>query len=81
MPIEHPVAPRRIAREAFGLSRYDAVLLAIPVAFATAVLVGSVLSVPTRSAVAVASLTATAVLADALFFNPPRGPGSGRDAT
>ena len=58
---------RRIAR----LSRYDLVLVAIPLAFLVGIAATVGLGVSVRGSMAVASLVGGAVVADALFINPP----------
>ena len=54
-----------------SLSRYDLTLLAIPLVMSLAGAVGATSPVPMRTALVVASLCAAAVVADALFLNPP----------
>lgn len=56
------------------LTRYDLVLAIIPIAFLVSVLVGHLLSVPTRTALIAASVVGTLAMIDALFFNPPIRP-------
>ena len=58
-------------RSGFPPSRYDLVLAVIPSVFIVAVLLGHLLSVSARVAVAGASLVAVLALVDALFINPP----------
>ena len=55
-----------------GLARYDFVLIVIPLALTLGLLTGYLLSVPLEASLAGASLLGMAVLADALFLNPPR---------
>lgn len=52
-------------------SYYDLVLAVIPSVFVLAVLVGHLLSVPARTAIAAAAAVAAVALVDALFVNPP----------
>jgi len=59
-----------------ALSRYDAVLFVIPIAFLASGLVGQLLPVDTQVGLAVGSVVGAAAVVDALFLNPPRGPGS-----
>ncbi|WP_254544389.1 hypothetical protein [Halomarina pelagica] len=54
------------------LTRYDALLLAVPVAFAAALLVAEAFAVPSDRALLGASVVAAAVVGDGLFRNPPR---------
>jgi hypothetical protein len=56
-----------------GLTRYDIVLLCIPVAFVAAALAGVLLEVPSHATTAAGGLVSAFVLADALFRNPPLG--------
>lgn len=53
------------------LSRYDLVLVAVPVAFLLAATAGTLASVPLRVALSFASLFGAALVADALFVHPP----------
>jgi hypothetical protein len=54
-----------------GLTRYDIVLLCVPVAFLAAAVASLVLDVPPHAATAAGGLASAFVLADALFRNPP----------
>ncbi|WP_247009017.1 hypothetical protein [Halorientalis litorea] len=54
-----------------GLSRYDLVLVLIPLVLAASVFLGHLLSVPVEMTLAGASVVGTAALVDALFLNPP----------
>ncbi|WP_276258570.1 hypothetical protein [Haloglomus litoreum] len=56
-----------------GLTRYDLVLLCIPVTFLVAAVASLVLEVPAHTATAAGGLASAFVLADALFRNPPLG--------
>jgi hypothetical protein len=56
-----------------GLTRYDLVLLCIPVAFLLAAVTSLMLEIPTHAATAAGGLVSAFVLADALFRNPPLG--------
>lgn len=56
-----------------SLSRYDLVLLAVPVVFLCALAIGTALSVPPRESVIAAALCGMALVTDALFLNPPIG--------
>lgn len=61
-----------------SLSRYDALLAAIPLAFGLALAAGTLLPVEPRTALSVAGLVGALVLADGLFLNPPGAAGRGR---
>lgn len=52
-------------------SRYDLHLMAIPLIFAVAVLVGVVASITVQTAVFAASLVGAVIVVDGLFVNPP----------
>jgi hypothetical protein len=54
-------------------SRYDLTLLAISVAFLCALVLGSVLPVPSPVALVGAAIPGAVVVVDALFRNPPTG--------
>jgi hypothetical protein len=54
-----------------GLSRYDLVLLAIPLAFLSGLVASGLSSVPVERALGLASAVGATAVADALFFNPP----------
>lgn len=56
------------------VSRYDLVLAVIPSAFLVALILGNVLPVSPRIALASASVVGALALLDALFLNPPRRP-------
>lgn len=56
-----------------SLTRYDIVLLCIPVAFIAATLAGLLLDMPPHAVTAGGGLVSAVVLADALFRNPPLG--------
>ncbi|MFC5973122.1 hypothetical protein ACFPYI_17450 [Halomarina salina] len=58
------------------LSRYDLVLLVVPLAFLGALLVSALADVSTQSALSGAALVGAAVVADGLFRRPPRRPTS-----
>ncbi|MFB6138325.1 MAG: hypothetical protein ABEJ42_08335 [Halobacteriaceae archaeon] len=58
-----------------GLTRYDLVLVAIPLVLALG-LGGVALSVPSTQAVGAAVAVATLTVADALFRNPPNAGAS-----
>lgn len=53
------------------LSRYDLLLIAIPVAFVLAIGVYLFTGVPQQAAIGVGALLSAFVLADALYLNPP----------
>lgn len=53
-------------------SRYDLVLLVIPLVLLLAGLVGSAAAVPVWTALAVGALAALPLLADVMAVNPPR---------
>lgn len=64
------------------LSRYDAVLAAIPAALLLASLVAAALPVSFRAAVAPGAAVSALLVADALYLNPPStGSGPDRDPT
>jgi hypothetical protein len=69
-------APSRLDR-LLSLSRYDLVLVAIPLAFVLMLSAHLVLAVSVRLAVAGAAVTSVLVLLDAIYLNPPSNPGSG----
>lgn len=74
-------AADRTAREPSGtlltsLSRHDLVLLAIPAAFALALLASSLLGLPVERTLAGAAIVGVATLIDALFVNPPLDGGA-----
>jgi len=54
------------------LSRYELQVFLVPFVFLVALLASTVLGVPTRSALADASLVSAAAIADGLFRRPPR---------
>ncbi len=54
------------------LSRYDIILVAIPLAFLAALLVGQLLSLSMQATVVVGAALGALVVVDALFVNPPR---------
>jgi len=54
-----------------GLSRYDVVLAAIPLAFLAGLAATVALGVSVRAAMAVASALGAVAVVDALFVNPP----------
>jgi hypothetical protein len=54
-----------------SLSRHDLVLLVIPLAFPCSLALGSALPVATPTALVGAALFGAAVVADALFVDPP----------
>ena len=56
------------------LSRYDLVLLIVPLAFLGATLASALAGVSTHSALLGASLVGAAAVADGLFRRPPRRP-------
>jgi hypothetical protein len=74
-----PNTGRRTARRSLrtlreGLpdpSRYDLLLVGMPLLFAAALLAHAALSVPFRVAVAVGGVASLALLADALYLHPP----------
>jgi len=61
---EHRTADRR-------LSRYDLLLLVIPVAFCLAFVGSTMTSLPLSMSMAGASVVGALVVADGLFVNPP----------
>lgn len=58
------------------ISHYDFVLAVIPVVFVVALLVGNLLSVAPRVALATASVVGLLAVVDALFLNPPTSRGN-----
>ncbi|MDZ7850264.1 MAG: hypothetical protein U5K70_05480 [Halodesulfurarchaeum sp.] len=58
-------------RASTSLSRYDAILLAIPALFLATGLAATVFDVNHLLALATASLASGLLVADSLFFNPP----------
>ncbi|NHN47878.1 hypothetical protein G9464_09740 [Halostella sp. JP-L12] len=52
-------------------SRYDVVLVLVPVAFLAALLVGEAVDAPLRVRLATAALACLPWLVDCLFLNPP----------
>ncbi len=56
------------------LSRYDAVLAAIPLVFALVLSAHAMLSVPLRLAIVAGSLGSALLLVDAMYLNPPGQP-------
>ncbi|MFB6296076.1 MAG: hypothetical protein ABEH66_04450 [Halobacteriales archaeon] len=63
------------------MSRYDAVLAVIPLSFLLSAFAGQVLPVDPQVGLAAASVVGGAAVVDALFLNPPGGPGSRRPPT
>ncbi len=59
-------------RLAPGVSRYDLVLVVIPLAFAAALVARGVFSVSLHASVLFASVVGGLAVADALFLHPPR---------
>ena len=64
-----------------AVSRYDAVLAVIPLSFLASAFAGQLLPVDPQVGLIVASIVGLLAVVDALFLNPPRGPGSGRSPT
>lgn len=56
------------------LSRYDLVLLVVPLAFVVAALASAFVGVSTHSALTGAALVGAAAVVDGLFRRPPRRP-------
>lgn len=54
-----------------GLTRYDLVLLLIPLSFLAATVAGFSLDAPPHAVTAVGGVASALVLVDALFRNPP----------
>lgn len=54
-----------------GLSRYDLVLLVIPVAFLLAIVAGGLFGIPPRIPLVAAALIGAIAVGDAMFRNPP----------
>jgi len=61
---------------ATGISRYDLYLLAIPLVFLAATLIGVLAPVALHQSVFGGSLVAVGILLDGLFVNPPKVDGS-----
>ena len=67
--------PIDVPRDGAGdrtLSRYDLLLLVIPVAFVLALVVSQVSSLPASTVLGAASLVGALAVADGLFLNPPK---------
>ena len=62
-------------RRLLSLSRYDVVLALLPLAILLPAVASGLLGVTLHTALGVGSLLGVAVLADALFLNPPRTGG------
>lgn len=58
-----------------SLSRYDLLLLVVPLAFAVALPGSYALGASSRVALVAASFVGALAVADGLFVNPPRGGG------
>ena len=78
MSTSRNTGPRKAARSIRTLfeglpdpSRYDLLLVGMPLLFAVALSAHTILSVPFRVAVAVGGLASLALLADALYLHPP----------
>ncbi len=71
---------RRILDRLLSLSRYDAVLAAIPLVFALALAVHALAGLSLRLAIAAGAVTSAVLLADALYLNPPVDAGRGGPA-
>jgi len=67
-------ADRRASARTTGpdLSRYDIILVAIPLAFLAALLTGQILSLPMQATVVVGAALGALAVVDALFVNPPK---------
>ncbi len=63
------------------LSRYDLLLIAIPMAFALAIGVYLFTGVPQQAAIGVGALLSGVVLIDALYLNPPIDDGISVEST
>lgn len=71
-------APFRLSEfvdQSIDLTRYDLVLAVIPTVFIVALMMGTLLSVSPRLALATASAVGGLAVADALFLNPPNARG------
>jgi hypothetical protein len=64
------------AGRSLEVSRYDLVLAVIPTAFVFALLIGYLLSLPSRTALIAASVVGVGAMFDGLFRNPPENTGS-----
>ncbi|MFT4921684.1 MAG: hypothetical protein ACI8XM_000888 [Haloarculaceae archaeon] len=63
-----------------SLSRYDLVLVGIPLLFAVALATHVAFGVSVRLAVAAGAVTSAVVLVDAIYLNPPTDTGSGQSS-
>lgn len=68
--------PRQRQRTDEGLSRYDLVLLVIPVTFLLAFVASQVFSFGLSTSMGLASVVGAVAVADGLFVNPPERPDS-----
>lgn len=68
---------RRTVDRLSSLSRYDAVLAAIPLVFTLALTAHALAGLSLHLAVTVAAVTSTLLLVDAIYLNPPVGSGPG----
>jgi len=71
---------RRTLDRLLSLSRYDAVLVAIPLVFALALAIHTLGGLSLHLVVTVGAMTSALLLVDALFLNPPAGSGPGGSA-
>jgi len=63
-----------LKRTGDGLSRYDLLLLVIPVTFLIALVASQVSSFGLSTLLAAASVVGAVAVVDGLFVNPPQGP-------
>lgn len=71
-------ASRRTLGPLLSLSRYDAVLAAIPLVFALALAAHALAGLSVHLAVAAGVVASAPILVDAIYLNPPVDAGSGR---
>lgn len=72
---------RRTLDRLLSLSRYDAVLAAIPLVFALALAVHALAGLSLHLAIAAGAVTSTVLLVDAIYLNPPVDAGPGGSAS
>lgn len=63
--------PRRDRFVGGSLTRYDLILVSIPVAFVATILVAQLLSIAIQTALTGAAIAGAVGVVDALFLNPP----------
>ncbi|MFB6096337.1 MAG: hypothetical protein ABEJ74_03000 [Haloferacaceae archaeon] len=70
----------RLRNDFDGFSRYDFQLALIPTAFLVSAVGVGATALPARTGLLFAGAVSLLVLADALFVDPPSGPGTGPGA-